>query len=326
MSTATPVPETWELTGDDARAVLLSTGRRHLLRDAFTRLRAADGFSHARSLAYCMSLVLVQAIIALVGFAAALGKTGTSDVIVRSLQAAAPGPAGEFLTSAVLQAQSAGATRQYGGLVFGLVGSIITGATLMGQVERGLNRLYGNEQDRPTVQKYGRALLLAVSTGVLGIVAFVALAFGKAVGKGLHDSTLASVWGIVRWPLALALLMGAIALLFRLSPRRHQPAWSWLAFGATVSVTLWAAITIALGIFFRVSSSFGDTYGPLAGVVALLIWALLSSVAVLYGASVAAQLEAVRAGMPKPKDDVKVAHSEPEGDDGVLVGAGTEPR
>jgi YihY family inner membrane protein len=325
MSTATPVPETWELSGDDARALLLSTGRRHLLRDAFTRLRAADGFSHARSLAYCISLVLVQAIIALVGLAAALGRTGTSDVIVRSLRAAAPGPAGEFLTSAVVQAQTAGATHQYGGLIFGLVGSIITGATLMGQIERALNRLYGIEQDRQTVQKYGRALLLAISTGALSIVAFVALAFGKAVGDGLDDSTLAGIWGIVRWPLALAVLMGAMALLFRLSPRRHQPAWSWLAFGATVSVVLWTAVTIALGFFFRISSSFGDTYGPLAGVVALLLWALLSSVAVLYGASVAAQLEAVRAGVRAPKDEAKIAHSEP-GPDAPLVGAGAEAR
>jgi YihY family inner membrane protein len=325
MSTATPVPETWELTGDEARALLLSTGRRHLLRDAFMRLRAADGFSHARSLAYCVSLVLVQAIIALVGLAAALGRTGTSDVIVRSLRAAAPGPAGEFLTSAVAQAQAAGATRQYGGLIFGLVGSIITGATLMGQIERALNRLYGNEQDRPTAQKYGRALLLAISTGALSIVAFIALAFGKAVGDGLDDSTLAGVWAIVRWPLALSVLMGAMALLFRLSPRRHQPAWSWLAFGATVSVVLWAAVTIALGFFFRISSSFGDTYGPLAGVVALLLWALLSSVSVLFGAAVAAQLEAVRAGAPTPKDDEKVAHSEPARN-APLVGAGTEAR
>ena len=37
------------------------------------RLRVADGFSHARSLAFVTSLVLVQAIIALVGLAAALG-------------------------------------------------------------------------------------------------------------------------------------------------------------------------------------------------------------------------------------------------------------
>lgn len=33
-----------------------------------------------------------------------------------------------------------------------------------------------------------------------------------------------------------------------------------------------------MGLFFELSSSFGDTYGPLAGTVALLLWALLSSV------------------------------------------------
>jgi YihY family inner membrane protein len=324
VSTATPVPETWELTGDDARELLLSTGRRHLLRDAFVRLRAADGFSHARSLAYCVSLVLVQAIIAIVGLGAALGNTGTSDVIVRSLKAAAPGPAGTFLTSAVLQAQAAGASGQFVGLAFGLFGSIITGATLLGQFERALNRLYGIEQDRPTAQKYGRALVLAISTGLLIVVAFVALAFGQQVGDSLQHSISARVWGIARWPLALILLMGAMALLFRWSPRRHQPAWSWLAFGATVSVLLWAAATILLGVCFRLSTQFGETYGPLAGTVALLLWALLSSVAVLYGAAVAAQLEAVRAGRPTPRDHEKIAHSDPA-DDRALVGAGTEP-
>ena len=65
------------------------------------------------------------------------------------------------------------------------------------------------------------------------------------------------------------------------------------------------------------SSSFGETYGPLAGIVALLLWALLSSVVVLYGAAVAAQLEAVRAGAPAPKDMEKVAHSEPQNDSGA---------
>ena len=50
---------------------------------------------------------------------------------------------------------------------------------------------------------------------------------------------------------------------------RHQPAWSWLAFGSTVSVVLWSLVTLGLGLFFRVSTSFGETYGPLAGIVAL---------------------------------------------------------
>ena len=59
------------------------------------------------------------------------------------------------------------------------------------------------------------------------------------------------------------------------------------------------------------SKSFGQTYGPLAGMVALLLWALLSAVAVLFGGAVAAQLEAVRAGARKPQDAEKVEHSEP---------------
>ena len=43
----------------------------------------------------------------------------------------------------------------------------MTATTAMGQIERGLNRLYGVEQDRPFLHKYGLALLLAVSSGVL---------------------------------------------------------------------------------------------------------------------------------------------------------------
>jgi YihY family inner membrane protein len=195
----------------------------------------------------------------------------------------------------------------------------------MGQFERALNRLYGIEQDRPSVQKYGRAAVLAVITGLLVVASFVALTFGKEIGGSLEDRGVAEAWAVVRWPLALVFMMAAVALLFRWSPRRHQPAWSWLAFGATVSVLLWAATTFLLGVFFRLSTSFGDTYGPLAGIVALLIWAFLSSAAVLFGAAVAAQLEGVRAGRPGPKDPEKIAHSEPRHPT-TLVSAGPSVR
>ena len=110
-------------------------------------------------------------------------------------------------------------------------------------------------------------------------------------------------------------MAAAMALILRLSPRRHQPAWSWLAFASTVSVLLWSVVTAALGLFFDASTSFGRTYGPLAGIVALLLWAFLSATALLFGAAIAAQLEAVRAGEPEPQDEEKVEHSEPDTDD-----------
>jgi uncharacterized BrkB/YihY/UPF0761 family membrane protein len=77
---------------------------------------------------------------------------------------------------------------------------------------------------------------------------------------------------------------------------------------------LWGLSTIGLGLFYGSSSSFGSTYGPLAGVVALLVWSLLSSISLFYGAAVAAQLEALRTGEPAPQDAEKVTESDPASD------------
>ena len=311
MSVARLVPETWELSGDDARETLRRTGRKQLVRDAFVRFRAADGFSHARSLAFVTSLLLVQGVILLVGLAAALGDTDVSATIVRTITEAVPGPAGKALTNAVFHAYRTGASGQYAVLAVVGVTAIVTGSTLMGQIERALNRLYGIEQDRPTLQKYGRALVLALTAGVLATAAFAMFAVGHGIGQGIGDDTVTEIWRIVRWPIALVLMAAAIALLFRWSPRRHQPAWSWLAFGSMVSVLLWSVVTLALGLFFQASTTFSTTYGPLAGMIALLLWALLSSIAILFGAALAAQLEAVRAGAAAPRDESKVAESSP---------------
>ena len=46
--------------------------------------------------------------------------------------------------------------------------------------------------------------------------------------------------------------------------------------------------------------------------VALRVWALLSSMALFFGAAVAAQLEAVRANASSPQDEEKVLESEPD--------------
>jgi YihY family inner membrane protein len=314
LSTAALVPETWELTGDDARRVLRETGRVRLLKDAFQRLRVADGFSHARSLAYATALTFVQAIIALIGLAVAIGNAGFSRVVVRVVKAAVPGPGGNLLTDAVAQAHRAGASHRYGGLIFGLVGALISGSTLVGQIERGLNRIYGVEQDRPTLQKYGLALALTVTAGTLAIGAIALLAFGQSIGDSIDSAALNHVWQVLRWPIAMVLVIVAITMLFRWSPRRHQPAPSWLAFGATVAAAGWLVVTAGLGAFFALSKSFGQTYGPMAGFVALLLWSLFSAVAVLFGGAVGAQLEAVRAGSRKPQDTEKVEHSDPEGE------------
>src|SRR5262245_54812437 len=252
-------------------------------------------------MAYLIALVLVEGVIGMVGLASALGTRGPGRAIVRTIEQIAPGPMGRTVRDAVAQANRAGSAGKWVALAFGLVGALIAGTTLLGQMERALNRLYGIEQDRATLEKYTRAFLLAVTSGVLALAAFLAFAFGPSTGAALANHAGATAWRVVRWPLGLVLVVAATGLLFRWSPRRRQPAWSWLAWGSGIGVLLWSLVTLGLGWFVQTSSSFGDAYGPLAGLVALLLWALGSSIAVLYGAAVTAQLEAVRAGRPEPR-------------------------
>lgn len=312
MSTASLVPETWTLTGDDAKETLAHTDRTQLIKDAIVRLRSSDGFSHARSMAFLSILVFVQAVIAAVGIASALGSGTLSSSIVSVLQSIVPGPAGRVLTDAVGQAHRAGSSGHWVAIGVGTVGSLVTGTTLMGQIERAMNRLYGVEKDRDTVRKYAHALLLLVVAGGLAALGFAGLALGGAIASSLGGHTARTIWNIARWPIGIALLMAATALIFRWAPRRHQPAWSWLSFGAAVAVGLLAIVTLALNLFFQFSTSFGSTYGPLAGVIALAFWSFFSSLALLMGVAVAAQLEAVRAGDADPRSARKVAESEPQ--------------
>ena len=104
-------------------------GAGQLLRDAFLRMRVSDGFSHARSLAFMTSLVLVQGTIVLVGVATALGDTNVSHGIVSAIHTAAPGPAGRVLTTAVRQAHGAGNAEHYVPLALGSIGALVAATT-----------------------------------------------------------------------------------------------------------------------------------------------------------------------------------------------------
>lgn len=305
MSTAAPVPTTHDLEGDDAAESLREVGIAHLLRDSFDRFRAADGFSHSRALAFQLALTVLPALIAVVGFARDLGQQTFTSILTDTLRDVAPGPASEVLTQAFEQGSETGGEAA---LFAGLAVALISATTAMGQIERGSNRIYGVEHDRPTLRKYGLALALALSAGLATAVAFVVLVPGAALGNALKDATgwgdgLDLAWAIGRWVLGAALVAGAVAMLFRVAPNRRQPSASWLAFGSVVSVILWFAFTGLLAAYVSLVKSFGETYGPLAGIIGLLIWSLLTALALFTGLAVAAQLEAVRAGSPEPRID-----------------------
>ena len=91
------------------------------------------------------------------------------------------------------------------------------------------------------------------------------------------------MWDALRWPLGLAALVIAVTVLFRYAPRRRQPGLSWLAVGAAVTVLAWLAGSGLLALYVVAAAGFDDTYGPLTAMMALLLWANVTGIALLAG-------------------------------------------
>lgn len=307
MTTAARVPVTRdeELEGDGALETLRRAGSKRLLIDAATRFRAADGFSHSRALAFQATLTLLPTLIAVVGLAAALEIETLTTVVRETIQQVAPGDVGKIFTQALEQGNRA-ARRESGetALTAGGIAAALAGTMAMAQIERGANRIYGTESDRPFLRKYPRAALLAATAGTLAALSAALLVGGSAIRNSVEFAdVINTIWAIARWPLGIALAIASIALLFEHAPRRRQPEFTWLAFGAGVSAFLWLCFMGVFVLYLEVTGGFGATYGPIAGTIGLLLWTFLSAVALFLGLAVAAQLEAVRAGAPDPREE-----------------------
>jgi YihY family inner membrane protein len=313
MTTARTVPVTIELDGDeldaeDAWHMARKVGLTRLLVDSFRRFRFGDGFTNSRALALQTALAVVPFLLALTGFAADLDQEKPSRVIADTIQSISPGVGEKDALAGAVSGEHSSEEAGELALGFGLAFALLSMTTAMAQAERGLNRIYGVRRDRPALAKYGRAALwtallaIPIGTGFLLLVTGGAFADAMVRWYGWSDGT-ALWWRVLRWPAGLALVVLSIAFLLDHAPRRRQPALSWLALGSTIAVVMSMTASGLLALYVHFGGSFGAVYGPLAGVFALLIWALMSSVAFFYGAAVCAQLEACRAGVPEPVYD-----------------------
>lgn len=92
----------------------------------------------------------------------------------------------------------------------------------------------------------------------------------------------------------LLIVVAGISLAYRLGPNRpnrvQQPVFTP---GLTVAVILWALASRGFVIYLANFNSYNEVYGSIGAVVALLMWLYLSAYAVLLGAAVDADREAV---------------------------------
>ena len=127
------------------------------------------------------------------------------------------------------------------------------------------------------------AIVLAIVLGVL----VAALPFlVERLGPLGEDLVL-----ILRWPVILALLLAVLATIYRWAPNRPDAAWRWITPGAVVAALGLIAASAGLGWYVTNFGSYDETYGSLAGVVVLMLWVWLSTVMVLVGAELNAELD-----------------------------------
>jgi YihY family inner membrane protein len=301
MPTAAYVPETHDLQGDDAAETLAQTGWTALGREAFTRFRHADGFSHTRALAYTSFLGLVTTLVAVIGLSTMLGLGASQRAVTGTIERLAPGNTGSLLADAIRHAEHGSGVPAF---VFGGLSAIAMGTIGMAQVERSANRIYGVLTDRRFVRRYLNALGMYFLAGIPLLVGLVLLVIGGALGQTLTSvagwsHAWSTAWSIARWPVGIAAIAIGVTVMLRRAPNRRQPNASWLAAGTFISLVLWVVFTVGLALYYAMNRTAAATYGPLIGIIAVMVWAYLSSLAIHLGMAFAAQLEAVRSG-PSP--------------------------
>jgi membrane protein len=192
---------------------------------------------------------------------------------------------------AILQEQVARITATPGGLsvgfVIGLVVALWSANAGLKAMMDALNVIEGRDEGRSFVRLNALSLSLT-----LGAIVFLLLAVGAVVAFPLAMSTLglkaftATTTWLVRWPVLLALMVGALAVLYRFGPSRAGPPRPWITTGTLIAALVWLAGSALLSFYLSNFADYNATYGSLGAAIGLMMWMWLSAIAVLLGAQI----------------------------------------
>jgi membrane protein len=96
---------------------------------------------------------------------------------------------------------------------------------------------------------------------------------------------------IGRWPVLLAIIGFGLAVIYRYGPSRDRAQWRWISRGSAFAGVTWL---IASGLFSYYAANFGSfnkTYGSLGAVIGFMMWIWISTIVILIGAELDAEME-----------------------------------
>ena len=245
---------------------------------------------------------LTIAVAAGVGFLQPLvGAAAAEEVranVVAALETALPSEAGgtvQAVEELFLQTRP-------GVFTIGLIVAVWSASRGFLAAVRALDLVYDLRERRSYVELRLLSLGLAVVTIPLVAVALVAFVVGPLLGggKALADEFGASevfvtLWGIMRWPAAVAVVAALVTTLYHLAPD-HRTPWRWDLPGTAFAMGAGAVATVGLRLYLRFGGSTNVLIGGLGSVLVVMLWMYLMSVGLLVGAELNSVL-ADRAGV-----------------------------
>lgn len=273
----------------DKPSEIPAAGWKQIVKRAWAEAKADNVPMLAGGVAFFAFLALFPAMIALISVWGLIVDDPSAQA--ESLTASLPAEAADIIT-----AQMESVASQDSGLGLALVISVLlalwsaSGGTA--NLVKAVNVAYDEEETRGFVKVRGLALLLTLGAIVFLIVSVALVAVVPpvldALGLGVVGTVLAQV---ARWVLLVALVAGALAVVYRFAPDRDDPKLRWASLGAVVATVLWVIGSIAFSLYVSNFGSYGETYGAIAGVAILMLFLYLTAYIILLGAEINAETE-----------------------------------
>lgn len=168
-------------------------------------------------------------------------------------------------------------------LVAGCAGALWAALNATWATIYALNRAYEVEEHRPW-----RPLAITILGLTLALVILSCAALGLIFAS--QHTGLAGMRAI-EWLVPVAAAWVWFAILYRFAPALADHEWRWSTPGALCALILWIGAALCARVYFGHVNDYSRTYGPLNGVVMLLLWLYVSNGAILIGGEMNSEIE-----------------------------------
>ena len=276
----------WALDGISAK---------ELAKRVFSEIRTDKVLGRAAQLAYYFLLALFPLLIFLTSAVGLILGTGSGvrHAFFQYLAQIMPSSAFNLVDATMWEVTSGSGA---GKLSFGLLAALWAASNGMSAITDALNAAYDVEESRPWWKRQSIAVGLTIGLSVLIISALLLVVTGGAIADRLTGiyglgPAFSVVWKIIQWPIALASMLLAFALIYYFAPDLRFQKWKWLTPGSIFGVVLWLLVSFGLKGYLHFFDSYNKTYGSLGAVIVLMLWLYLTGVAVLIGGEVNSEIE-----------------------------------